>query len=200
MPSIFYVSYVAMWVLLIAEGILLLLVYRHFGLAALGTAEGVERDGLAIGEVAPAIRGVTAQGVSIELVPQPGSLYLLMFVSPTCAPCAEILPSIHQLTITSNQIEVVLIVDGSRERVVQLIDKFHPPESVTCLAEAEAGTYHGYSVRVTPFAFMVAKDGRIRAKGLCNTTGRLRRLLASVGVEVSSELLQPAAEPTPRLV
>jgi len=86
MPSIFYVSYVAMWVLLIAEGILLLLVYRQFGLAALGTAEGVERDGLAIGEVAPAIRGVTAQGVSIELVPQPGSLYLLMFVSPTCAP------------------------------------------------------------------------------------------------------------------
>ena len=44
MTSIFYVSYIAMWMLLLIEGFLLLLVYRHFGLAALGTIEGVQRD------------------------------------------------------------------------------------------------------------------------------------------------------------
>jgi thiol-disulfide isomerase/thioredoxin len=187
-----------MWVLLIVMAILLLLVYRHFGLAALGTAEGVQRDGLQIGEVALPLTGVTAHGESIELVLQPGSLYLLVFVSPTCTPCTEILPSIHQLAMINGEVKVILIVDGSRERVVQLVDKFDPPVSVTCLAEGETDTYQGYHVRVTPFAFMVGKDGRIQAKGLCNSTTRLRHLLSSVGLEIPDELLQPVAPSTSR--
>lgn len=199
MPTIFYVSYVALWVLLLVQGILLLLVYRHFGLAALGTAEGVQRDGLPVGEIAPPIRGVTVQGEAFELIPQPGQLYLLTFVSPTCAPCAEILPAIHQVTRVIDEVKVVLVVDGSRERVVQLIERFHPPTAVTCLAEGDTGIYRGYLVRVTPFAFMIGKDGLIRSKGLCNTTSRLRQLLSSVGKEVSRELVESASEDVSQL-
>ncbi len=197
MPTIFYVSYVAMWLLLIVLGILLLLVYRHFGLAALGTTEGVQRDGLQVGEIAPPITGVNIHGESIELAPQTGQMYLLAFVSPTCAPCAEVLPSIHQLATTNSDVQVVLVVDGARERVVQLVENFDLHSSIICLAEGETGTYHGYIVRVTPFAFMIGKDGRILSKGLCNTPIRLRHLLSSAGLDISVELLQPASVVVP---
>jgi len=194
MPGIFYVSYLALWLLMLVEGILLLLVYRHFGLAALGTAEGVQRDGLPVGEIAPPIRGVTAEREAFELIPQSGQLYLLAFVSPTCGPCAEILPAIHQVAREINEVKVVLVVDGSRERAVQLIERFHPPTAVTCLAEGDTGIYRSYLVRATPFAFMIGKDGLIRSKGLCNTTSRLRQLLSSVGKEVSRDALESAPE------
>ncbi len=58
MSTLFYVSYVALWVLLLTMGVLVLLLYRHFGMMSLGTLEGVQRDGLPIGSArAPNQRG-----------------------------------------------------------------------------------------------------------------------------------------------
>ena len=54
MSTLFYVSYVALWLLLLTIGVLVLLLYRHFGVMSLGTLEGVQRDGLPIGSVAEA--------------------------------------------------------------------------------------------------------------------------------------------------
>ena len=62
MSTLFYVSYAALWLLLLTIGVLVLLLYRHFGVMSLGTLEGVQRDGLPIGSVAPPISGVTAAG------------------------------------------------------------------------------------------------------------------------------------------
>ncbi len=109
MSAIFYASYVAMWILLLLLGILVLLLYRHFGLVALGTVEGVQRDGLPVGEVAPAITGVTALGETITWPPKQGRSHLLAFVAPDCTPCARILPSINQLAAMNSHIVVTLI-------------------------------------------------------------------------------------------
>lgn len=190
MSTIFYVSYAAMWLLLIIVSILVLLIYRHFGLVALGTVEGVQRDGLGVGEMAPTVKGVTAQGKSVEWVPEPGYSYLLAFVSPACEPCAKILPSILQFAASNSEAKVILIVDGPQERIVRLIERFHPPSSVLCLAEKGSGAYLTYKVRVSPFAFMVGKDGRIYGKGLCDTTARLQYLLAAVGLKIPDKLLE----------
>ena len=53
----FYASYGALWVLLIVTAVLVLLLYRHFGPVAMGTVEGIQRDGLPLGDVAPPIVG-----------------------------------------------------------------------------------------------------------------------------------------------
>lgn len=190
MPPLFYVSYAAMWILLLILSILVLLIYRHFGLLQLGTVEGVQRDGLDVGESAPSVRGVTAQGNSIEWVPQPAHTYLLTFVSATCEPCAKILPSILQFAALTNEAEVILIVDGSRERTVQLIEKFHPPSSVLCIAEKGSITSLAYKVRVAPFAFLIGKDGRIYGKSLCDTVVRLQYLLETGGLKLPEKLLE----------
>ncbi len=191
MSSVFYISYVAMWFLVMIEGVLLLLVYRHFGLVALGTAEGVQRDGLAVGDVAPPMSGITAEGEPVSWAPQPGHAHLLLFAAPECRPCAQVVPYINRLAARSD-VDVALVVSGPQDGVARLVDKFHPPSSVACLADDGSGVYKRYRVRVTPFAFIVGEDGRIRAKGLCSDPMRLRDLLAMGGLDAAAGLLEPA--------
>jgi hypothetical protein len=197
MPPIFYVSYAALWMLLLIQGVLLLLIYRHFGMISLGTVEGVQRDGLAVGELAPTMTGVTAEREPFEWTPQPGHAYLLAFVSPTCGPCAIILPALLQLAVVSREVEVLLIVDGPYERLDRLIEQFHPPAPVICLAEEQSRIYLTYQVRISPFAFAIGKDGRIYGKGLCDTTARLHSLLEAISVEIPIDLLGATQQPIP---
>jgi thiol-disulfide isomerase/thioredoxin len=157
---------------------------------ALGTIEGVQRDGLKLGERAVPIEGVTPQGEDIQWFPKPGYSYLLAFVSPNCGPCERILPSIATL---NSDVQVILIVAGSRALVTELQIKFRLPSSVICLAEEEERVYEDYRVRVTPFAFMIGEDGRIRAKGLCDTAEKLQALLSAEGHNVPAKLLASAS-------
>lgn len=184
MNNIFYISYIVLWILLMFQGVLLLLIYRHFGLATLGTMEGVQRDGVPVGTVAPSITGRTVQGESIRWSPKKGGLYLLMFVSPDCEPCARILPYVRQLTTAYSDMEIALIVSGAQDSVDRVLDKFRLPPSITCLAEDGLGAYKSYRVRVTPFAFVIGQDQRVLAKGLCDDAAKLEQLLSVGGMEV----------------
>src|SRR5581483_3868177 len=92
------VSYIALWALVVVMGVLLLLLYRHFGMMSLGTLEGVQRDGLSVGSVAPPIGGVTAAGTDISWNPKAGEPQLLMFVAPDCEPCGVVLPFVERLS------------------------------------------------------------------------------------------------------
>jgi methylamine dehydrogenase accessory protein MauD len=189
MPAVFYVSYVSLWLLVLALATLLLLVYRHFGLMALGTVEGVQRDGLAVGSEAPKFSAVTLAGDTILWEPRRERPQLLAFVSPECQPCARILPSLNQVARADGGVEVILLVSGPVEGAHHLVEKFHPPAAAVCLADDGSGADARYKVRVTPFAFLIGQDGRVLAKGLCDQPARLQQLLASGGLDVP-ELLQ----------
>jgi methylamine dehydrogenase accessory protein MauD len=191
MPTPFYVSYIALWLLLIVQGVLLLLVYRHFGLMAMGTAEGVQRDGLAVGEAAPSISGVTAKGEDLQWAPEPGMIHLLLFAAPGCQPCERVLPSVVTMAAASPAIGVAAIVPGRREDAMRLVEEFDLP--FVCLAEDGSGAFDLYRVRVTPFGFVIGADGRILSKGLCSDPARLRGLFEAAGVEPVVPLTQLGA-------
>lgn len=193
MSVIFYVSYIGLWLLVLFEGVLLLLVYRHFGLMALGTADGVNRDGLPIGEVAPTFSGVTSQGEDVAWVVRPNRPHLLLFASPDCEPCARILPYLNQLSGANVQIDTTVVVPGRPEAATRLVEKF--ASTYPCLAEDGSGAFNRYRVRVTPFAFVVGGDGRILAKGLCSDPARLRSLLLTGGLDSAAAILDQAAHP-----
>lgn len=191
MDTLFYISYAAMWLLLLAEGILLVLIYRHFGLMALGTAEGVQRDGLPIGEVAPAVSGFTTAGERVTWAQRPEHARLLLFVAPECRPCAQVLPYVKHLSAAVHdrlELTMLAVVAGQPHAVTQLVEKFDLP--FPCLAEEGTGTADRYRVRVTPFAFIVGADGRILAKGLCDNPAKLRDLLVAGGLREAAAVLE----------
>jgi methylamine dehydrogenase accessory protein MauD len=196
MPTVFWVSYAALWLLLLTVAVLLLLLYRHFGMMALGTLEGVQRDGLPVGSVAPTLSGVTAEGQDTTWQPRRGRAQVLLFAAPDCEPCGTILPYLdHLARVPGEAVGVTAIVPGPQEEVVRLVDRYHP--TYPCLAEDGSGAFHRFRVRVTPFGFVIGSDGRVLAKGLCGDVGRLRNLLEAGGLDTVAATLPAPAPPIP---
>ncbi|MBI2760445.1 MAG: hypothetical protein HYX51_03340 [Chloroflexi bacterium] len=173
MSAMFYLSYIALWCLLLLQGGLLILVYRHFGMMALGTLEGVQRDGLPVGAPAPALYGLDAMGETVGWQPRADRAQLLIFVSPDCEPCVRIFPYLNQLALAGTAIQA--ITPGSQDGPDRLAERFRPRFAYITVEGGEA--FNRYRVRVTPFGFIVAADGRVLAKGLCSDVERLRELL-----------------------
>lgn len=194
MSTVFYVSYGALWLLVLVLGGLLLLLYRHFGMMSLGTLEGVQRDGLPVGAEAPPISGITATGADDGWDPGRGRPELVVFASPDCEPCKTVLPAVNRLaTAAGNRLGVTAIVPGPQESVERLVAQYDPP--YLCIAEDGSGAFNRFRVRVTPFAFVIGKDGRVLAKGLCNDPVRLRELLAAGGLEAESRMIGAPGQP-----
>ena len=200
MSTLFYVSYVALWLLLLTMGVLVLLLYRHFGVMSLGTLEGVQRDGLPIGSVVPPISGVTAAGQDTRWESRRGQPQLLLFAAPDCEPCATVLPHVERLAQAVNgSLGIAAVVPGPRDEVARFVERYRP--SFACLAEDGSGAFTRYRVRVTPFGIIVGSDGRVLAKGLCGDQVRLRGLLEAADLGDVARAVTAPAQPvkaTPR--
>ena len=194
--TLFYVSYIALWLLLLTIGVLVLLLYRHFGMMSLGTLEGVQRDGLPVGSEAPPISGVTADGRDTRWEPRRGQPQLLLFAAPDCEPCAAVLPHVERLArAVDGSLGIAAIVPGPRDEVARFVQRYRPP--YPCLAEDGSGAFPRYRVRVTPFGFVVGSDGRVLAKGLCGDQVRLRGLLEAADLPDLARALPALAQPVP---
>jgi methylamine dehydrogenase accessory protein MauD len=191
----YLVSSAALWVVVLTLAVLVLLLYRHFGLMALGTLEGVERDGLAIGDHAPPLNGITAAGEDVRLSPGESRPSFLFFAAPGCAPCEKVLPVLNQfvgLDGATPEIDVVTVVRGSMGNVQEVEETHRPP--YLAFAEDESRAFEQYRVRVTPFAFVVGDDGLVRAKGLCSDPRRFASLLTAAGLDASAARAVQAEE------
>ncbi|HEU5432469.1 MAG TPA: TlpA disulfide reductase family protein [Thermomicrobiales bacterium] len=193
MSGLLLVSYVALWALVVVMGVLLLLLYRHFGMMSLGTLEGVQRDGLSVGAVAPTIGGVTAAGTDASWNPKAGQPQLLMFVAPDCEPCAVVLPFVDRLSRSGAGVRVAAVAPGPRAEVARLVEKHQL--SYPCLAEDGGGAFNRFKVRVTPFGFVISGDGRVLAKGLCSDQARLKSLLQAAGLRDAANVVAATPEP-----
>ena len=186
MSTAFYVSYAALWVLVIVQGVLLLLVYRHFGMMTLGTMEGVQRDGLGVGDRAPSIYGASSDGAETVWEPRGDSPALVVFAATDCEPCSVIMPIVDRIArARDGSLRVVTVVPGPSDAAQSAVSQYGL--SSNCIGEDGSGVFDAYRVRVTPFAFVVGEDAIVRAKGLCSDPLMLRDLLVAGGLDEISE-------------
>ncbi len=183
MSNWFYASYAVLWILICVMFGLIVLLYRHFGLAAMDTAAAHSRDGLPIGSKAPSIDGVDALNNRVRWEPSLGRVSVLYFGAPTCAPCQEMMPHIEELALkNAATLEVVVVVPGGAETAASM--QRHG-ESFRCIADGGGIAASAYSIVVSPFGFLVDDFGAIRAKGLLSNVSHLDRLLSDS--ELSAE-------------
>ncbi len=189
MEGIWLISYIVLWLFVIALGVLVLLLYRQLGIMYLGTAEGVSRDGLDRGARAPDFNLTDQYGHAQQLSQYKGRPVLLLFGSPHCSPCRLLLPQLHEWARQHSDINILWLNSAS------------PAESERFVAETGAtlpiapytpddNLLDKYKVRVTPFLFMVDEKGMIRAKGLVNSKGGLDMYYR----ELKTGKFEPAAE------
>src|SRR5690242_181352 len=171
MDGIWLVSFIALWIIVIVEAVLILLLYRQLGILYLGTASGVSRDGLAVGTAAPDFNLRDVDGQAVSLSSLRGRNVLLLFGSTHCEPCRRLLPGLQDFAARDGRdFEVLWLNQGTPEETEQ----FRAETGTTLrMLTFRDGVNDAYRVRVTPFLFMIDPSGVIKAKGLANTKAQV---------------------------
>ncbi|MEX1254990.1 MAG: TlpA disulfide reductase family protein [Dehalococcoidia bacterium] len=172
------ISYIVLWGIVFLQGAVVFLLLRQLGMMYLGTAQGVARDGLAPGTAAPEFAVQALDGRGLSLADFRGLPLLLVFGSPSCAPCKALIPDLNAFAQEyAGDLRVLFLSRGeleltqrfAEENAVEVTVAVHPDESLP----------DQFKVRVTPFAHMLDAEGVVQAKGLANNRQHLDMLLSA---------------------
>ncbi len=176
MSGIWLASYIALWAVVLFQGVVIFVLLRQLGVIYLGTAQGVANDGLDVGKDAPDFSLNGLDGEPLSLASFRGTPVVLIFGSPTCAPCRGLIPDLNAFARDRAAELRVLFLSRSDDEATR---RFATEENieVPIAAHHDEDLPNKYEARVTPFGFLVDDNGVIRAKGLANNREHLEILL-----------------------
>lgn len=176
MSGLWLVSFIALWAIVLFQGLVIFVLMRQLGIIYLGTAQGVARDGIAPGQRAPDFTLPDLGGRIRSLADFQGRSLLLVFGSTTCAPCRGLVPDLNVFAQThAPGLEALFAIRGTPAEAQRFVDELHVQVPVGIFNDDELP--EKYKTRVTPFAFIVDGEGVVRAKGLSNNMSHLDMLL-----------------------
>jgi methylamine dehydrogenase accessory protein MauD len=182
MNTVWWISYLVLWLAVLFLGFLLLGTLRALGLLRwrleqleLTTPRRVGRDGLKPGTRAPdfTLPGVT--GATVALHDFAGRSVVLVFTQAGCKPCRQIVPALNRLQ-QKGAYQVLAVAHGDPEKVRQWAGEVGACFPV--LTQPQWDISRRYQVFATPFAFLIDGHGVIRSKGIVSTERYLRFLLS----------------------
>lgn len=165
-------SYVVLWCLVVVLCIVVVALARQIGtlhlrLGPRGALE-IDEEGPPLGEAPAPVEATDSSGRSV-VIGGPGRGQLVLFVSPTCKVCDDVLPAVP---VVAQAAELSpLIVTDSAAGLQMLLDKRAP---ATAVAAPEATGI--YMVPGTPYAVIMDASGVVRAKGTVNNLEQLEGL------------------------
>lgn len=178
----FWISYMMLWLLVVAEGIAIVVLTRTLGSMLLGTRDAIERDGLEPGTVAPEFEATDPNGQRVALAEMLGKWLVLIFAYPSCRICRSMLPSLAELdSRLGGAAKLIVLLRASSEDAALYASELK--SAVPMFAIGQHGVAERYRVRVSPFVHVVDPDGIVRAKGLVNEAHHIEHLLSEAGFE-----------------
>jgi peroxiredoxin len=161
----FVLSYVALWILVVLQGLVLL------GLARV--VHRLQQDGDAFatapldserlgGQEAPRISGTDVFGAPVDSADFAGRLAAVLFVSPSCSSCTVTLDELHAL---EGKVEgnLLLVCHGDTEECQRLARDYHI--TLPVMADVDQQIGKRYDVAGVPTAVLIGRSGRIMRYG-----------------------------------
>lgn len=187
------VSYVALWLLVLGLCVVVVALARQIGTLhlRLGPRGALEMDdeGPPLGEGPAPIEATALDGRRVALG-GPGTPQLLLFVSPGCQVCEQVLPSIGAVAQNAGMAPYIVTDLDPTETALSFAHKRLNAPVVPSVEAARA-----YSVPGTPYVVALDELGVVRAKGTVNNleqmeglvdTARVRRETTEGGVRVDA--------------
>lgn len=168
-------SYIVLWFLVITLAFVVVALARQIGtlhlrLGPRGALE-IDDEGPPLDEIAPPFDSVSLDGQRVE-IGGPGRAQLLLFVSPGCRVCDEVLPGIDAAaTVTPFEPVVVTDLDETETRL-----RFGK-RALRAPVVSGKHVAPAYQVPGTPYAVALDDGGYVRAKGTVNNLEQLEGLL-----------------------
>lgn len=170
------ISYIVLWAVVLLQGAVIFVLLRQLGLMYLGTAQGVARDGLAVGQRAPDFSLPDLAGGVRSLHDAPGLPLLLVFGSASCAPCRGLMPDLNAFARErGTEFSTLYLMRGDLDEARRFAEELDV--SVPVAVHPDHALADEYKARVTPFAFVISGEGVVLAKGLANNRDHLEMLL-----------------------
>jgi methylamine dehydrogenase accessory protein MauD len=170
MPTFFWISYTVLWILIIPLIILNLVLFRQLGIMVMGTARGVNQSGIPIGKKLPTAKTTDLNGREWSTDDLSGKSTVLLFGSPSCKECAEILPEFNKISKDYN-IKPILLLFSPEDIAKEYVRKINYNDEVLIVTSELADSL---DVQVTPFAYSIDEHGVVRQKGLVNNRDHLK--------------------------
>jgi methylamine dehydrogenase accessory protein MauD len=174
-------SYVVLWIVVIVLGVVVVALARQIGTLhlRLGPTGALEMDeeGPPIGEAPEPIEAVTTNG-DLVVVGGPGEHQMLLFVSPGCMVCKQVLPSIHAV---SGDMTPYVITDVDRQESTLAFARENG--RVPVIPGKEIG--RAYDVPGTPYVIVLDRSGVVQAKGTVNNLEQMEGLIDTARRRIS---------------
>ncbi|BCX04313.1 MAG: hypothetical protein KatS3mg053_2251 [Candidatus Roseilinea sp.] len=181
MTGVWLISYIALWLLVIALSVIVLGLVRQLGLIQLRLGLDSDflntREGLALHTPAPDFSAMDLrQNRPISLQNLRGCTSILIFVSPRCEPCRTLMPDVVAFARDYRRdLNIVLISQSSAE---EALEAFGTDDAcIALVADPSGALSKQYEVYVTPFAYRLCKDGLVQRRGIVNDLAGLEALL-----------------------
>jgi methylamine dehydrogenase accessory protein MauD len=170
-------SYVVLWLLVVVLCVVVVALARQIGTLylRLGPRGALEMDdeGPPLGEAPQPLDAAAIDGRTIH-VGGPGDPQLLMFVSPGCHVCEQVLPSLpvvarearlSPIVVTDVDAEETVLVFGMKPGSAPVVPGIHVAQR--------------YEVPGTPYVVVLDDSGVVRAKGTVNNLEQMEGLIAT---------------------
>lgn len=181
------ISYGVLWLLVIVLALLLVALARQVGTLhlRLGPRGALEMDdeGPTLGEAPPAHRTLDSEGDLVS-IGGPGDPQLLLFVSPSCPICADVLPSVPVIARDGRLTPLVIVDDES-------VGDLPARAGGTVVAGPEVAA--AFSIPGTPYVVVTDGAGIVRAKGTVNNLEQMEGLLDTANRRISEADQERAA-------
>ena len=187
MMSLLIVSNIVSWVVILGLGLALFAVARQVGVLHMRVAPAgalTPAKGPAAGELAPRIEATAMDGSRrvIGGALEKGKKQLLLFVSPHCPICKELIPVAKNFARREDLGIVFMGDDDAGELQTMMTRMAIEPRSL--VNSSTAGRL--YHIDKLPNAVLIGEGGKILSKGLVNSREHLESLIVAHEMGVSS--------------
>jgi methylamine dehydrogenase accessory protein MauD len=180
-------SYVVLWLLVVALAAVVVALARQIGtlhmrLGPRGALE-VDDEGPPLDEAPQPLDTVATDGAAIT-IGGPGQGQLIMFVSPSCNLCREVLPALS-VTAAGAGLKPYVVTDAESS------DADLDPRRLKAPVVADVRVPKRYEIPGTPYIVVTDSMGVVRAKGTVNNLEQLEGLVDTAARRTNQ---QPHAE------
>ena len=181
-------SYLVLWLLVLVLCLVVVALARQIGTLLLrvesrGALE-VDDEGPPLEEAIPPIETVDAKGRRVVLG-GPGEAQMLLFVSPGCRLCREVLPAVGPVAQIGRLVPYV-VADVDRE---ETLSAFGDPLGAPVVPGPQVAAAFG--VPGTPYAVILDRTGAAVAKGTVNTLEQMEGLVDTAARRLRSARNHP---------
>lgn len=200
MNEVWIASVIVLWILVLLIAFLLAGTLRQLGLIQLRLGDDpgalITDTGLDRGTLAPDFEAIDSEsGSTRRLSDYPAQARMLVFLSPGCLACSELVPGLNEVRATrAHEADFLVVCRGDVEscRSFSRVNGLDVPMLIDVTGNIE----REYEVTLTPFAYFLDYERRVLIRGVTNDWRHLESLLEQEGTQLAERLF-PTPEDAP---